>query len=157
MSSIEFINKLNKNFKDIKNDFDFLSKKLPELLNNDLMIPDDFIDFEISLSDLNVNLQLICMKINEFEYVLSQNSDSKTKQFSNELLNDRNEKKENDLLVSNTMTNFLPLMMMYMMLIDKNSILNSKTFSKKNNDSSGNSFNSIINENKIILPDIELD
>jgi hypothetical protein len=187
MSINEFIAKLNKTFTDINKDFNYLRDKLPELLQNELMIPDDLLDLEISLSDLNVNLQLTCLKVSEYEHVLTNNlndnkkneenkknnlNDKKNEDYDkfennigNNLIDDLNKEiNENGLLVNQTMKKFLPMMMMHMMLIDKNSILNSKTFCNKNNNynnynknTSGDSFNLKDSPEDIILPEIELD
>ena len=48
-----------------------------------------------------------------------------------------NEYENNNKLVDKTLINLMPLFFLYIMMIDKNSILNSKTFNTQNDDLNG--------------------
>jgi hypothetical protein len=176
-----FISKLNKNTNDIIKDLNYLNTKLPYLLENDFIYPDDLLDMEISISDLNIHLQLICMKVEEIENVRlssitinskeenineptntnestneSTNEPTNTNESTNESTNTNEPTNEQiiestDKLIKKTFGKFLPFMMSYMMCVDKDSILYSKTFDKINNTNNTN------NTDIFKMPEIELD
>jgi hypothetical protein len=155
-----FVTNLTKNINDVIKDLTYLNNKLPFLLNNEFMFPDDLLDMEISLNDLNVHLQLTCMKVEELEHarISSQQDNNKYNKEETETKTETKtqtkEHLDNKLIIKQTFSNFLPFMMMYMMLIDKDSILHSKTFGKKQNipDSTEEQ-----PQQPILLPNIELD
>ena len=133
---------ITKKISDVIKDLQFLNTKLPYLLQNDFMYEDDLLDMDISLSDLAIHLQLICMKVEELEHARVMS------------IKDNRFEEENDdkKLVKQTMMKFLPLMMFYMMIIDKDSILNSKTFGKDKNEDNYNEKQTITP-----LPEVEID
>ena len=120
---------ITKKISDVIKDLQILNNKLPYLLENEFMYEDDLLDMDISLSDLAIHLQLTCMKVEELEHArimsMKDNVFRGDNVFGDDEICDEEKK-----LIKQTMMKFLPLMMFYMMIIDKDSILNSKTFGK---------------------------
>ena len=75
------------------------------------------------------------LKVDELENAMNESmKDNNSNEINNKRKKENNTNEQNnEYLVNATITRFLPFMMMYMMMIDNNSILNSRTFGIKNN------------------------
>ena len=124
--------KYNKLFTN-NNDNDNDNLLLLELLNNGSIPQGSLIDIEVSMRTLDIELQsalFIVESINIEEL-------SRKQLLQNDL------QRKTDKIIDKTMSAMLPLFMLYLMMIDKDSILNSCTFGKFNNDN--NNYNNDIN------------
>ena len=141
-NNTSYINEIKSAFECIEKKYNklFTNKNdnllLLELLNNGSIPQGSLIDIEVSMRTLDIELQsalFIVESINVEELSRKQH-----------LQNDLQHK--TDKIINKTMSVMLPLFMLYLMTIDKDSILNSCTFGKFNNDNNNDNNNdSIIN------------
>ena len=169
---------MNKKLNNIKLNFGNLYSYIPNLLNNNIIIPyENLILLEMSINDLSVQLQSIFTVIKE-ENNIEENEEENLEQ-NNKLeyiteieglekiegMEDKeNLYKHQNEIVNKTLIKIMPIYFLYLMMIDTESILNSARFGKSNADNlTGNpcfypSTTENLNNNKVINNiDIELD
>ena len=153
---IHYMNKLNYTFTKLTNDYNYISSNITNLLNNDVIPYDHLTDLDISMNDLSINIQTILLIIententNEFN-IRDSTHPSVTSELEGLKPSEYEKQKKIDVLVKNTITKMLPLFLLYLMLYDNESILNSKTFGKNDEEI----LNGIPNLN--IVPDLNYD
>jgi len=120
------MNKLNYTFTKLTNDYNYISSNITKLLNNDAIPYGYLTDLDISMNDLSINIQTILLIIENTESTIN----TRERDLENSLQLEYEKQKKNDVLVKNTITKMLPLFLLYLMMYDNESILNSKTFGK---------------------------
>ena len=162
-SLFTYINKLNIVFNKITADYSYLSSNITNLLNNELILYDSLTELEISMNDLSINIQSILFiieetkKQNEFENI------NYNENYIDYFEKEKEKEKKNDVLVNNTVKRMLPYLFLYLMLIDKESILNSSSFGNNNIDDklngcpniNNNDINNINKLNNMYIPDLD--
>jgi len=123
---INNMNKLNYTFTKLTNDYNYISSNITKLLNNDAIPYGYLTDLDISMNDLSINIQTILLIIENTESTIN----TRERDLENSLQLEYEKQKKNDVLVKNTITKMLPLFLLYLMMYDNESILNSKTFGK---------------------------
>ena len=172
-TNLKYIEYLNNIFNNVKNDYKCLYKKLPDILNNGLVSSYDLLTLEVAFNDLSIQIQSIISiqkfnkknKHNMYNHsnslhqennILESESESESEddpKNDTETETDYNTKYKNKELIDRAFKEFTPYIFLYLMLIDKSSILYSKD--EKENDSNDlsdeekfkkvNNFNYIIN------------
>ena len=149
---IHYMNKLNYTFTKLTNDYNYISSNITNLLNNDEIPYDHLTDLDISMNDLSINIQTILLLVENSENTNEFNlRDGTHPSVTRELDTGFEKQKKTDILVKNTIAKMLPLFLLYLMLYDNESILNSKTFGKNDEEI----LNGIPNLN--IVPDLNYD
>ena len=154
-NTIDTMNNLKQKCNNIMTNFANLNLYI---FNNNTTIPyENLILLELSVNDLAKQMQSIFYLINEEKTENdndnnnndndnNNNNDNKTTleylhydKCNNDKCNNDifNEYENNNKLVDKTLINLMPLFFLYIMMIDKNSILNSKTFNTQNDDLNG--------------------
>lgn len=135
---------MNNKLNNIKLNFGNLYSYIPNLLNNNIIIPyENLILLEMSINDLSVQLQSIFTVIKEenAEENVEQNNKleyiTEIKGFENIedtiKIEDKEELyKHQTEIVNKTLIKMMPIYFLYLMMIDKESILNSSRFGKSN-------------------------
>lgn len=148
------IDNINIKYNKIKTKYEKLYSEIPNLTKCNIILPyENLILLEISLDDFANQLESI------FLFIKFEINDLKNKKLLEQQNNvDDTEYDDNDTqsnvndtnkLVDKTIKNMLPLFFFYLMMIDDNSILNSKTFGNSNISNILNG-EPKINENNII-------
>ena len=148
-NTIDTMNNLKQKCNNIMTNFANLNLYI---FNNNTTIPyENLILLELSINDFAKQMQSIFYLINE-EKTENDNNDNNNDKPTLEYLHDDkcnndkcnndkndifNEYENNNKLVDKTLINLMPLFFLYIMMIDKNSILNSKTFNTQNDDLNG--------------------
>lgn len=176
-----YLNKLNFSFNKITDDYDYIFSNI-KLLNNEIIINELLTNLEISMNDLSINMQSILFIIknkksideenkekNEEEYNYEENNhEENNHEDYNYEENKKNNEEEynnediymenkNKVLINNTVKNMMPYLFLYLMLIDKESILNSSSFYSKKNDNSNEILNGYpyLKTNNIYIPELD--
>lgn len=154
----EILCNLNKNFNNltqkqtnITQKYNNISLHFPKLLNNNIIQYEKINDLEISLNELDVSLNDLDIQLQTFLYIIEQvnnmekvNNINETNDLDSIDETNKNiqkqyeEIKQTDKLIDTTINKMLPLFMLCLMMIDKNSILNSNRFGKNNNNNKDN-------------------
>ena len=140
---------MNKKLNNIKLNFGNLYSYIPNLLNNNIIIPyENLILLEMSINDLSVQLQSIFTIIKE-ENNIEENAEENNTEENNKLeyiteieglekiegMEDKeNLYKHQNEIVNKTLIKIMPIYFLYLMMIDTESILNSARFGKSNAD-----------------------
>jgi len=160
---IHYMNKLNYSFTKLTNDYNYISSNITKLLNNDVIPYEHLTDLDISMNDLSINIQTILIIIENTKNTENIENIDNTRELEGLKPSQRElegfdpseleyeKQKKTDLLVKNTLTRMLPIFLLYLMLYDNESILNSKTFGKNNDET----LNGIPNLN--IIPELNYD
>ena len=164
---------MNKKLNNIKLNFGNLYSYIPNLLNNNIIIPyENLILLEMSINDLSVQLQSIFTVIKEENAEENAEENNKLEYITEieglekiEGMEDKeNLYKHQNEIVNKTLIKIMPIYFLYLMMIDTESILNSARFGKSNADNlTGNpcfypSTTENLNNNNVINNiDIELD
>ena len=130
--NVKYVRKLDKYFCDLQRDFKALTSKLPVLLNRELINKDDFLfDLEISMDDLAIQIQSAMFKVHQ------QDLENPARKYEENL--NHYETIDNETIVKK----LLPLFFTYLMAVDKNSIINKKSF--------GNTFDSLLQTQSTVV------
>jgi len=162
------INNINNLFLKIIENYNKIYPKLTNSLNNYIIPYSSLLDLDVIMTNLSVELQSISMLIemnennhnndnnldNSFKYSFDNSFDNSfKKELNNDMQNDMQNDMDNDIikeydnkiktdkLVNNTLNKMLPLIFLCMMMLDTESILNSRTF--------GQSIKNKYDENKL--------
>ena len=132
MDIIEYVEKLDTRFNNITKDYKYIYDNIHNYLNDGKVSYNQIMDFEVSLEDLSIQLNSLVfvfkqIQIESVVYLFNQkNKDTKYKDTNN--TNNINKETKIDYIVEKTMFNFLPLLFIYFMVFDKESILYAKDF-----------------------------
>ena len=143
--SNDFISNLNNTFNKITNNYNKIYSKIPSLLNNYILPFNNIIDLDSSLNELSIQLQSILFIIEREDSSKMENENNVVNDGNNDGNNDDNNDNDSnndndgnndnyekeikkDKIVNKTLIKMLPLFFYYLMMIDNESIINSKTF-----------------------------
>lgn len=158
MEIIEYVEKLDNKFISITKDYKYIYDNIHNYLKDGKISCNQLMDFEVSLEDLSIHLNSLVflfkqIQIESVVYLFNQQSNKK---------NNNNENKENknetkiDYIVEKTLFNFIPLLFMYFMIFDKESILYAKDFiENKNNNKNDNKNNNKNSEFQYVIEPID--
>jgi hypothetical protein len=124
-----FITKINETFANVVKDYvTFISKcnNLNTLIDSNILDINDLFHVSVSLSDIAVQLQNINFKLDSYpiQPISNDNDTNDTKAIENTY----NNILSTETNINKTCKDLLPIFMLYLMMIDKDSILNSNTF-----------------------------
>jgi len=171
-TNLKYIEYLNNIFNNVKNDYKCLYKKLPDILNNGLVSSYDLLTLEVAFNDLSIQIQSIISiqkfnkknkndiynhsnSLHQENNILeseSESEDDPKNDTVNDTETDYNTKYKNKELIDRAFKEFTPYIFLYLMLIDKSSILYSKDAkdSQENDLSDEEKFKKVNNFNYII-------
>ena len=138
MEAIEYVEKIDNKFNIIIKDYVYIYENIHNNLNDGKVSYDDLMDFEISLEDLSIQL-------NSLVFLFKQIQIDSVVQLFNEKANNKESKV--DYIVEKTIFNFMPLLFIYFMIYDKESILYVKDFVENRNDNKNDNKNDNDNKN----------
>ena len=178
------VNNINKTFNKITENYNNISSKIENSLNNYSIPYSIILDLDVSMTDLDIQLQSILFQIGRVEnqdcgFTKTNTKNYNTKTYNTESINNQeiksskeykeetntqndeqkdeqndeqfDKKIKTDKLVDKTLKKMLPFFLLCLMMIDNESILNSKTFCQSNND------NDLKYQSTMKMLDIELD
>jgi hypothetical protein len=162
MEVIEYVEKLDNTFTNITKDYKYIYDNIHNYINDGKVSYNQLMDFEVSLEDLSIQL-------NSLVFLFKQIQIDSVVLLFNEKANNNENKNETkvDYIVEKTLFNFIPLLFMYFMIYDKESILYVKDFvenkSNKIHKSNKNQTNNMdiknncitINNQSFIIEDID--
>jgi hypothetical protein len=143
MDIIEYVEKLDTMFVNITKDYKFIYENIHNYLNDGKVSYNQIMDFEVSLEDLSIQLNSLVflfkqIQIDSLVLLFNQkanqrNTNSTNSTNSNNDVETTMKNKENklDSIVEKTLFHYIPLLFIYFMIFDKESILHIKDFIEK--------------------------
>jgi len=139
MEIIEYVESLDNKFSSITKDYKYIYDNIHNYLNDGKVSYNQIMDFEISLEDLSIHINslafLFKQKQNESNTNISTSTSTSTSTNTNTNINTNNNSNsktdtENkiDYILDKTIFQFIPLLFIYFMIFDKESILYIKDF-----------------------------
>jgi hypothetical protein len=131
MEIIEYVEKLDTRFNNITKDYKYIYDNIHNYLNDGKISYYQLMDFEVSLEDLSIQINslvfLFKQKQNE-NYINSINTINTNT--NNNTIIDLNNTKDTklDYIIDKAIFQFMPLLFIYFMVFDKESILYAKDF-----------------------------
>ena len=117
MDIIEYVENLDTRFNNITKDYKYIYDNIHNYLNDDKISYNQLMDFEVSLEDLSIQL-------NSLVFLFKQNETIQNETIQNEF----NKETKLDYIIDKTIFHFMPLLFIYFMVFDKESILYAKDF-----------------------------
>ena len=155
MEIIEYVEKLDNKFINITKNYNYIYENIHNYLTQRKITYNQIMDFEVSLEDLSINLNslvfLFKQKQNEtIDYNSIYNN-------NNNNINNNIKESKIDYIIDKTLFQFMPLLFIYFMIFDKESILYVKDFieNKYNINSNTNDNETINREFEYIIEDID--
>jgi hypothetical protein len=148
MEVIEYVEKLDNQFNSITKDYKFIYEYIHNYLNDGKITYNQLMDFEISLYDLSIQLNSLMflfknIQVENIVHTIVNNKENKENKENkyptyneNKYTNIKNMFKGDklDYVIDKTIFNFIPLLFIYFMIFDKDSILYVKDFIEKTNE-----------------------
>jgi hypothetical protein len=134
MEIIEYVEKLNNKFTGITKDYKYIYENIHNYINDGKVSYNQLMDFEVSLEDLSIQLNSLVflfkqIQIESVVFLFNQKSNRiNSKNNENNENNQNNTEIKVDYIVEKTIFNFMPLLFVYFMIYDKESILYAKDF-----------------------------
>jgi hypothetical protein len=128
MDIIEYVEKIDTMFDNITKDYKYIYDNIHNFLNDGKVSYNQFIDFEVSLEDLSIQLNSLVFLFKQIQIesaVLLFNQKNINKNID---INNINKETKIDYIVEKTIFQFMPLLFIYFMVFDKESILYAKDF-----------------------------
>ena len=140
MDIIEYVEKLDTMFVNITKDYKFIYENIHNYLNDGKVTYNQIMDFEVSLEDLSIQLNSLVflfkqIQIDSLVLLFNQNTNQRNTNSTNST-NDvettmKYKESKLDSIVEKTLFNYIPLLFIYFMIFDKESILHIKDFIEK--------------------------
>ena len=167
MEVIEYVEKIDDRMNRINKNYKYISEYIHNYLNDGKIEYEQLMDFELSLQDLSIQINKLVFLFNQIEnnennknnqnnenpnlinVILQINNNiNQVKYNNNEKINKMDKMDKIDYALDKTIFHFLPLLFMYFMIFDNESILYIKDFiDKKNNNSHYSYINNTNNNN----------
>ena len=131
MDIIEYVENLDTKFNNIKKDYKYIYDNIHNYLNDGKVSYNQLMDFEVSLEDLSIQLNslVFLFKQIQIESVVLLFNQRKTNDTNNtNVTNNINKETKVDYIIEKTIFQFMPLLFIYFMVFDKESILYAKDF-----------------------------
>ena len=159
MDVIEYVEKIDERMIKINKNYNYIYNHIHNYLNDGIIEYAQLMDFEVSLQDLSIQLNSLVFLFNQKENNKNNINNFKDYKIYNDKQADKKADKKADKIdyvLDKTIFHFLPLLFMYFMIFDNESILYIKDFiDKKNNDNKINYINNTnTNTNNIQKEDI---
>ena len=128
MDIIEYVENLDTKFNNIKKDYKYIYDNIHNYLNDGKVSYNQLMDFEVSLEDLSIQLNSLVflfkqIQIESVVYLFNQKTNKNI-----DTTNNINKETKVEYIVEKTMFHFIPLLFVYFMVFDKESILYAKDF-----------------------------
>ena len=128
MDIIEYVENLDTKFNNIKKDYKYIYDNIHNYLNDGKVSYNQLMDFEVSLEDLSIQLNSLVflfkqIQIESVVFLFNQRKTNDTK-----VTNNINKETKVDYIIEKTIFQFMPLLFIYFMVFDKESILYAKDF-----------------------------
>jgi hypothetical protein len=120
MEVIEYVEKLDNTFTSITKDYKYIYEHIHNYINDGKVSYNQLMDFEVSLEDLSIQLNSLVFLFKQIQI------DSVVHLFNEKVSNTKESKV--DYIIEKTLFNFMPLLFIYFMIYDKESILYAKDF-----------------------------
>ena len=140
MDIIEYVEKLDTMFVNITKDYKFIYENIHNYLNDGKVTYNQIMDFEVSLEDLSIQLNSLVflfkqIQIDSLVLLFNQNTNQRNTNSTNSA-NDvettmKYKESKLDSIVEKTLFHYIPLLFIYFMIFDKESILHIKDFIEK--------------------------
>ena len=154
MEVIEYVEKIDNIITSINKDYKYIYDDIHNYLNDGKVSYDQLINFEVSLEDLSIQLNslVFLFKQIQIESQVELFNPKKNNNYNTNNYNTNNYKEDKikqyikeeqmntkiDKIIDKTIFNILPLLFLYFMVIDKESILYLKDFVENKNNKSNN-------------------
>jgi hypothetical protein len=149
MDIIEYVEKLDTMFVNITKDYKFIYENIHNYLNDGKVSYNQIMDFEVSLEDLSIQLNSLVflfkqIQIDSLVLLFNQKSNQRdtnstdstndvetTMRYKENKLDNLDNLDKLDSIIEKTLFNYIPLLFIYFMIFDKESILHLKDFIEK--------------------------
>lgn len=155
MDIIEYVEKLDTRFDNITKDYKYIYENIHNYLNDGKVSYNQIMDFEVSLEDLSIQLNSLVflfkqIQIDSLVLLFNQKANQRNTNSTNDVettLRYKESKLDNldnldnldkldkldklDSIIEKTLFHYIPLLFIYFMIFDKESILHMKDFIEK--------------------------
>ena len=149
MDIIEYVEKLDTRFDNITKDYKYIYENIHNYLNDGKVSYNQIMDFEVSLEDLSIQLNSLVflfkqIQIDSLVVLFNQKANQRNTNSTNSTndvettLRYKESKLDNldkldklDSIIEKTLFHYIPLLFIYFMIFDKESILHMKDFIEK--------------------------
>jgi hypothetical protein len=165
MDIIEYVEKIDTMFNNVTKDYKYIYDNIHNYLNDGKVSYNQIMDFEVSLEDLSIQLNSLVFLFKQIQidslvllFNKKSNENNKKNSDTNESIENTINFKESkvdklDIMIEKTIFQYIPLLFIYFMIFDKESILYIKDFienkydNKYENKYTNNTYDNI-NKNK---------
>ena len=145
MEVIEYVEKFDERMSKINKNYKYIYENIHNYLNDGKIEYDQLLDFELSLQNLSIELNKLVYLFNQQE--MNENNNN-TNNNNNNNNNNKNVEKvykidKIDYALNKTIFHFLPLLFMYFMIFDNESIVYLKNFIEKKDNNINNTSKSM--------------
>jgi hypothetical protein len=141
MDIIEYVEKIDTMFNNVTKDYKYIYDKIHNYINDGKISYNQLMDFEVSLEDLSI-------QINRLAFLFKQKEIEKQNLININFKESTYKETKLDYIIEKTIFQYIPLLFIYFMIFDKESILYVKDFIEKNKYENKNSNISYDNINK---------
>ena len=141
MEVIEYVEKLDNTFTNITKDYKYIYDNIHNYINDGKVSYNQLMDFEVSLEDLSI-------QINTLAFLFKQKEIEKQNLININFKESTYKETKLDYIIEKTIFQYIPLLFIYFMIFDNESILYVKDFIEKNKYENKNSNISYDNINK---------
>ena len=165
MEVIEYVENIDDRMNRINKNYKYIYENIHNYINDGKIKYEQLMDFELSLQNLSIELFKLVYLFNQIENnennenpntiktILQLNNNNNKKKINN--INQVNKMDKIDYALDKTIFHFLPLLFMYFMIFDNESILHIKDFiEKKDTNYTNTNTNTNIKINNISTQDI---
>ena len=147
----ERMNRINKNYK-------YIYDNIHNYLNNECIKYEHLLDFELALQNLSIELNKLVYLFNQQELNENNSIDNTINQFkynNNENIDKINKMDKIDYILDKTIFHYMPLLFLYFMIFDKESILHIKDFIENKNECTNKNIQKNTNDFVYIIEPID--
>lgn len=141
MDIIEYVEKIDTMFNNVTKDYKYIYDKIHNYINDGKISYNQLMDFEVSLEDLSI-------QINTLAFLFKQKEIEKQNLININFKESTYKETKLDYIIEKTIFQYIPLLFIYFMIFDNESILYVKDFIEKNKYENKNSNISYDNINK---------
>jgi len=160
MEVIEYVGKIDDRMNRINKNYKYIGENIHNYINDGKIDYEQLMDFELSLQNLSIELNKLVYVFNQFDNnetnvnnenpniintILQLSNNINQNKYNNNKINNVNQENKMDKIdyaLDKTIFHFLPLLFMYFMIFDNESILHIKEFIEKQDNTNNYTNNS---------------
>lgn len=158
MDLFKYVENIDERMKRINKNYIYIYDNIHNYLNNGCIEYEHLLDFELALQNLSIELNKLVYLFNQQELIDNNSIDNTINQFkynNNENIDKIYKMDKIDYILDKTIFHYIPLLFLYFMIFDKESILHIKDFIENKNECTNKSFQKNNNDFVYIIEPID--